>query len=94
MNVTDFLCSLCDSGEVEDATHFILKCKKLANCRDNVLNKLSGSNKYFGSLSPESKIKYLYFNENLDYSTLELASDLLSCLKDSRDNLLAVHGTS
>ena len=81
-------CKLCNSGEVEDTAHFILKCEKLSNCRDNVLKKLSLSNKTFGSLSPELKIKYLYFNENLNEVTLEIASDLLSCLKDSRDSVI------
>ena len=81
------ICQLCDSGEVEDIAHFILKCPKLTKHRQHFINTLSASNNSFGVLSQEQKLKYLYFNEDISGQDLDTASDLLFCLKNARDNI-------
>ena len=83
------LCKLCNSGEVEDVIHFILNCEKLSYARENI-NKISSTNKAFSNLSPESKIKLLFFNENIPNQQLDHAVDLLRALKSARDAVITV----
>ena len=82
------LCKLCDTGEVENEVHFILNCPTLSQCRETFLNSLSAINIHFSQLPPESKIKYLFFNESLPEPELFIAADMLECLKVKRDALL------
>ena len=76
-------CKLCNTGEVENEIHFILNCPALSHSRESYIKTLS-SDHSFMRRSPESKVKYLYFNENLPDKQLILAADMLSCLKDRR----------
>lgn len=80
-------CKLCNTGEVENEAHFILNCPALSHCRENYINSLS-FNKSFACMTTDSKIKYLYFNENLSNKELFIAADMLCCLKDTRDAFL------
>ena len=52
------------------------------------MDKIAAFNSIFITLSPASKIKYLFFNENLSLPELTTASDMLFALKESRDILL------
>ena len=83
------VCKLCNSGEIEDVVHFILKCPRLGDVRKNYIMKLSSSVKAFSRLTPEEKIKRLYFNESIGEQDLLVATDLLHELKESRDTLLS-----
>lgn len=82
-------CKLCNTGEVENELHFILNCPTLSQVRDNFLNSLSGTNKAFSQLPPESKLRYLYFNEYLPQPELHTAANMLEALKVKRDALLS-----
>ena len=83
------VCKLCNTGEIEDVVHFILKCPRLSEVRKNYTTQLAASNHSFSNLTPEAKIKKLYFNENIGKQDLFLAAELLHCLKDCRDNILS-----
>ena len=81
-------CKLCCSGEVEDVAHFILNCNNLVDTRKPFIDKLSIVNKSFCRFTPEAKINYLYFNENIPAPCLEIAANLLCCLKEKRDTII------
>lgn len=83
------VCKLCTSGNVEDEVHFILNCPKLANTRDVHLTALNATSNRFSKLTPDEKIKYLYFNENISPLDLKISSALLCSLQEARVNILS-----
>ena len=82
------ICKLCSTGIVEDEIHFILNCPILAQSREPFLNSLATQNINFLLLSPEAKVRYLFFNEALPDPELIIAVDMLASLKNERDALL------
>ena len=81
-------CKICNSIEVENAEHLILFCPALSQCRDPFINKITSINSNFASMSPEYKVKYLYFNEKLPHNILEISANLLVSLTETRRSLL------
>ena len=81
-------CKLCNSLEIESVEHFILSCPALSQSRDPFIQSISVRNSMFESMSPATKVKYLFFNESLPINLLEIASDLLLNLAESRKTLL------
>ena len=73
---------------MEDEIHFILNCPILAQSREPFLNSLETQNINFSLLSPEAKVRYLFFNEALPDPELIIAVDMLASLKNERDALL------
>ena len=80
-------CKLCNTGVVEDEIHFILNCPILSQSREPFLNALASQNIHFSQLSPEQKVKYLFFNETLSDSELLIAVDMLASLKEERHTI-------
>ena len=83
------VCKLCSSGSVEDEIHFILNCPKLDNTRNSSLTTLSANSNRFPKLTPEEKIKYLFFNENISAIDLEISSSLLCDLQETKVHILS-----
>ena len=83
------VCKLCSSGSVEDEIHFILNCPKLENSRNSYLTTLSANSNRFPKLTPEEKIKYLFFNENISAIDLEISSSLLRDLQETKVHILS-----
>ena len=80
-------CKLCDTGEIEDITHFVLYCPKLSVPRETLLNKFVSVLYSFNHAPPEQKVKLLFYNENLTDTQADIASDLLCCLKRKRGDI-------
>ena len=81
-------CKLCNSLEMESVEHFILSCPALSQSRYPFFQSITVRNPMFESMSPATKVKYLFFNESLPINLLEIASDLLLNLAESRKTLL------
>ena len=81
-------CKLCQTSEVEDEVHFLFSCPTLAQIRRECLEPLIVCCPELASASHQDKLMYLYFNEDLETNELFLATNLLSKLKSTRDNLL------
>ena len=81
------VCKLCNSGEVEDETHFLFSCEALSQTRDAFLNPLFLMCPDLSGASHLDKLMYLYFNENLEAQETYLATNLLIQLKNARDNI-------
>ena len=83
-------CKICPLNVVEDELHFVLNCPSLSQCRTNFSDKITKLNPSFQYMPQLDQIKYLYFNEDLPASQLEIAADLLICSEDTRKTLLSV----
>ena len=82
------LCKICKTLEVENVEHFVLFCPALCQCRNLFMNNITSMNSNFASMSPENKIKYLFFNETLPHNILVLSANLLVALTETRRSLL------
>jgi len=62
-NPSNQLCKLCDSGFIENITHFLCECPKLKQERDTFLQSINSYLPLFDKLSNDDKIKVIL---NLD----------------------------
>lgn len=81
-------CRLCNNGVVEDEVHFLFSCPALTQTRQTHLDRLTNICPDLALAPHQDKLMYLYFNEDLGKEELTLATNLLSSLKDARDNYL------
>ena len=81
-------CRICSLSEVENEEHFILFCPALSKCRDNFINRIASIKRNFASMSAENRVKFLFFNESLPHSLLELSSEMLVSLLETRRSLI------
>ena len=81
-------CRICSLSEVENEEHFILFCPALSKCRDNFINRIASIKTNFASMSAENRVKFLFFNESLPHSLLELSSEMLVSLLETRRSLI------
>ena len=84
----DRFCKLCNRQQVEDEVHFLFECPALAYDRAPFITDLAFTLPSFHLINNIQKINKLFFNENLNCYTLELASDFLLKLINSRKVLL------
>ena len=54
--VGERICTLCESGNVEDELHFVLHCGKYADLREALFNDVNMLEKNFGTLSDPNKL--------------------------------------
>ena len=80
-------CRLCDSGKIENECHFLFDCPALTIPRSPILENIIRMHPRISQLSTEDKIKFLFFNNDLDTPTLMAASNLLQDLFRERKNL-------
>ena len=81
-------CRICSLSEVENEEHFILFCPALSKCRDNFINRIASIKRNFASMSAENRVKFNFFNESLPHSLLELSSEMLVSLLETRRSLI------
>ena len=62
------LCKICNSGEIEDESHFLLKCQKYNFERHLLIHKLPNPNTFF-TLTDKDKLDLLLNNSYLAKST-------------------------
>ena len=84
---TERFCKLCNSRQVEDETHFLFECPALAIDRTPFLEKLASSIPSFWQLNNTQKVENLFFNEQTSFKHLEIASNMLVYLINSRNTL-------
>ena len=53
------LCKNCSANEIEDEAHFLIKCDKLNNKREELFNLVSSKVKNFTKLSNNQKLYYI-----------------------------------
>ena len=74
------ICKCCQTNEVEDEIHFLLKCPKYEEERNKLLLPIMNSYKNFKELTAENKFIWLLSNENIDIIQ-ELAQFVCTCLE-------------
>jgi len=62
-NSNNYICTLCDSGSIENITHFLCECSKLSQERETFLTKITLQLPGFRTLSASDKVKLIL---NLD----------------------------
>jgi hypothetical protein len=68
LNQNDRLCQICHNNEVEDESHFLLKCSAYQDIRDNLLYRAIATNQIFPTLSDSEKLVYLINNHFIQVS--------------------------
>ena len=81
-------CKLCNSNKIGNECHFLFDCPALAETRKQPLKNIYKIHPHLPSLQTVDKVKFLFFNEQLDKPTLIAASSLLKGLFHSRKILL------
>ena len=81
-------CKLCNSNKIGNECHFLFDCPALTETRKQPLENIYKLHPHLSSLQTEDKVKFLFFNEQLDKATLFAASSLLKDLFHSRQTLL------
>ena len=78
-------CQICSTQEVENEEHFLMACPALSTVRNTFLLNISNIHTNFGKLNQLEKVKFLYFNNNLDVDSQTIATDMLLELNNARD---------
>ena len=82
-------CKLCSTNKIENESHFLFDCPALSSTRNILLKDLySCCPKLFPFWSSEEKLTFLFFNDNLDSTTVEYSATYLRELFATRDKLL------
>ncbi|MEE6524342.1 hypothetical protein FKM82_023739 [Ascaphus truei] len=76
------LCQRCELGEVEDETHFLLRCTQYSEVRSAHLEKLTAVIQNFNNTEENQKIAILLGE---DETTAELAAHYISTCHKLRD---------
>ena len=58
------ICKNCTNQEIEDETHFLTRCPKFSEERDDLFNSISAKVKNFTNLSDKNKLIWLLNCEN------------------------------
>ena len=69
MNKSERLCHICNSGDIEDETHFICVCSKYEIHRTVLFSQALAANNEFKHLCNNEKLVYLMRNEIKALST-------------------------
>lgn len=75
----DRICKYCQTHEIEEEIHFLLKCPKYEEERSKLFLCFMNSYKNFNALTDENKFIWLLTNENNDI--LELSYFIYTCLE-------------
>ena len=67
-------CLICNNGEVEDETHFLLTCSKFEQHRQILFNKITDINSFLAYNASE-KIKFLVNDPNMVKPTAKFIVD-------------------
>ena len=62
-----------------------MACPALSTVRNTFLLNISNIHTNFGKLNQLEKVKFLYFNNNLDVDSQTIAADMLLELNNARD---------
>ena len=81
-------CKLCNSGKIEDETHFLFECQSLSNVRTAHISALLGSLPTLENLDNTQRLNLLYFSEKTPTTTLNHAASMLVELFKYRDFLI------
>ena len=57
--VNQRVCQMCNSGAIEDEMHFVTKCDKFRQIRQNTFEKIQNACPNFNMLSIEVKFSYI-----------------------------------
>ena len=79
------ICPLCKL-EIEDETHFLLKCTKLKTCRSKLFDQLCNIVPKFHGLSQDEKFRFMMTNTQTDINTILILG--ISLMFDERLDLL------
>ena len=87
------ICKICCTKNVENEDHFVFTCPPLSITRKAYIDEISKINENFTHLSPNNKLKFLYFNDGLDDKTERIAADLLLALERHRKFLIKLQNS-
>ena len=62
LNVTEHVCNICKSNDVEDEQHFLLVCDAYREERNTLFEQCSTSHEYFPNLTEIDKFKCILNN--------------------------------
>ena len=88
---SDRLCKLCQTNEVEDEIHFLLKCPVFESTRSQFINSIMALHPNFAFNTPYQQINYLFYNEHLPYNILDISARMLSKLFEKRSKLISIN---
>ena len=81
-------CKLCNSNKIGNESHFLFDCPTLMAARKRSLENIYNIHPHLSSLPSIERVKFLYFNDQLDNPTLIAASSLLKDLFETRKIIL------
>ena len=81
-------CKICNRQQVEDEVHFLFECPALAYDRTPFITTLDLTIPSFHLLTNMQRVQTLFFNENSDSNTMDIASKFLVKLSNTRKVLL------
>ena len=78
------ICQFCSGSKIEDEVHFLFDCPSFQNIRAHHLNSLNNTIPSLKNFDSHQKLNYLFFNEQTPTKALEIASNLLLELMNTR----------
>ena len=82
------LCKLCTTNQVENEPHFLFDCPALSTTRNPLLEPIYTAHPKLHHMSSVEKTKFIFFNDDLNQSSLDNASILLKNLVVTRESLV------
>ena len=81
----DRMCKSCNTNKTDDEIHFLFECPSLTNYRTKHLISLTRILPTLRYLDSSQKLTFLYFNEQIPYKPLEIATSMLVELANARN---------
>ena len=82
------ICKICFTKNIENEDHFVFTCPPLSITRKPYVDEISKINENFSQLSPNNKLRFLCFNDELDDETERIAAESLLALERHREFLI------
>ena len=76
--LTDRICKYCSANEIEDETHFLIKCEFFDDIRYPLLQSAAAENQYFHDYTEEQMLIYLMSAENLQRKIASCLQKMMS----------------